>query len=479
MKAFPGFMAKKPVRSLGSVEGDLDVIVDAEGRLCLDLGPKFTYPDPKFRLVTVAGEIIWAEDDQSSVYEETIEGAPHLVLKLAPDSVPIPTTGATLHVRTGSTDREFFLLKKATPFDTPLEDIDLTTSTSEESSTTETTYSVRLIVEAPRDENPQEGDLFGYARHDEESDTWSWRSITWGGLVTRFKALFDTKSEVTGKVTDGVAASLAATEEAIAEQAGLTVDTEQELKDGWTSAELTDGDRRYVREYQAWYQYDDMQPLADVPGSYVSPTVRTTGWGVWRNQGNLLDAGMIQEKVGPISSDNFGHVQVTVATHSNMRPGDDQDPNVYSYRGDGFFLGPAPTGSLVKAEISYEPVDSQYPADAVDLYIFRLSDGAQDVAFDEPMAFETLSWSGFDEEGADVTSVQNGGSLYPLPLNDNGQKPALADNRIYKMVSLDLNNSPTHLATGEGDMLIFFFDDYSYAGSAGGWFHINLKFSLT
>jgi len=116
MKAFPGFMGHSPVRVSGSVTGQSDVLVDGEGKYQVELGPVSENQDPKFRILSVAGDLLWTCDDQTYVFLESKGGVDTLVLRLDVDTVNVPATGATLHVLAGGKERSFFIARKVSPF---------------------------------------------------------------------------------------------------------------------------------------------------------------------------------------------------------------------------------------------------------------------------------------------------------------------------------------------------------------------------
>lgn len=115
-QAFPGFMGHDPVRAVGSVTGQPDVGVDGDGKYRVELGPPAENQNPKFRILNVAGDVIWSCDDQTYVFQETKNGEDILVLLLDVDVVCVPTTGATLYVLAGGKERSFYIDRKVSPF---------------------------------------------------------------------------------------------------------------------------------------------------------------------------------------------------------------------------------------------------------------------------------------------------------------------------------------------------------------------------
>jgi len=117
-------MGKKPVRAVGSVQGDPDLYVAADGSITLVLGPTLDNQGARFRIANVNREILWAEDDQSHVFESELNGSPVFVFKIGLEQLKIPESGAILHVRNGLTDREFILQKNYSLFDPDIPAVD-------------------------------------------------------------------------------------------------------------------------------------------------------------------------------------------------------------------------------------------------------------------------------------------------------------------------------------------------------------------
>lgn len=109
-------MGHDPVRAVGSVTGKPDVSMDGDGKYRVELGPPSENQNPKFRILNVAGDVIWSCDDQTYVFQETKNGADILVLLLGVDVVGVPTTGATLYVLACGKERSFYIDRKLSPF---------------------------------------------------------------------------------------------------------------------------------------------------------------------------------------------------------------------------------------------------------------------------------------------------------------------------------------------------------------------------